>query len=133
VLLGLIIGLAGCVETGDLGHDETTPSMNFLEDEANDRVIVQSTSDNADWRGLALRTTMSGLRFALNEQPAPGAQTLAAGSWTPVASQAQSVNAGEFIAFCATGGPRDAVTLDMNHVATDTAMGSFQFTTIESC
>lgn len=139
------IAMAGCTEMYpwvEGGHKgESAPVLSFTVDEASDRIVIQSASSQADWNRLALeakgcetRPTAAAIVYSGGSSAATVRPNVAAdrtgaplnepGATCSVASRkdfgpdAAPVNAGDFLAFCAT--PDNAAVAEVRITMFDT-------------
>ena len=120
---------------------ETPIPVAFTSDEGNDRLVVEKTSDDANWARLRVQVSAHGGSATAiymgdtnpyQNDPATfnGADILSAGR--VVSGESAPIRSGEFIAFCADQATTD-VQITVIDEASNSVIGRFNFLNIRLC
>lgn len=144
VAITVVLAATVFVLVSDLGSQKTAPAVNLEKDESNDRLVVKSAADNADWNRIGIianRTgnsatdSVAGARFALNAQStAAGAESNDVGtSATAVSPDPNAMSVAEYIDFCGDGSAAIELQITVVDTEANSELGSHVFRDLALC
>ncbi len=112
---------------------QSAPTISLSRDESNDRLSLASAGSDAAWNRLYLKADAEGTAYALNQAATLGTASNVSSTYTQITANPDSMEAGEYIEFCSTGGGPSPMTYTILDGPTNSVIGSFTFSEVAAC